>query len=469
VARVFAAGGLLTASEWYGPLRRQRLFIAIFVLSAVATALLLTYVYSEKYEAYTAISYRVQEVTRFKAQQNEALGSPAPQAPFKVIGSTLQEVLKSDAVLEDVVKALRLDVREPRDYSGPWYREWYQRTKDWLREYSGKAWQLLKYGRIVEDDPVAVALAELRNNIKVTNRDSYIFHLYVRDRYPERAARIANYLAEVVTRWLLEFDRQPGRSRAEQLGSLLAGKRVEMEQRRADIEALLNLNQVASVQLETERLTENQTSLQLELSRLSSEIARAQARQASVQNKLAVKQRILGPDPGAPAEPVEFIPPEDFKKLASQRVFEDVELKSLLAKREALQQSMDAVSTRLRKLPAVQAKLESLKVSLASSEREYTLLRDGYSEAAVRATSAVSEVRVLNPAAIPTSPVAPIKIYHVGLAGALSLLLAIGLVYLLDFLGIEWLFSPAPRPRESVPVLSEPAGRLENAEASHRG
>ena len=55
----------------------------------IRLALLLTYIYSEKYEAYTAISYRVQEVTRFKLQQNEAMGSPAPQAPFKVIGATL--------------------------------------------------------------------------------------------------------------------------------------------------------------------------------------------------------------------------------------------------------------------------------------------------------------------------------------------------------------------------------------------
>lgn len=447
------AGGVLSTADYFAPLARQLGFVAVFTLSAMATALALTYVYSEKYEAYTAISYRVQEVTRFKPQQNEAMGSPAPQAPFKVIGSTLQEVLKSDAILADVVKAFRLDQKEAADYSGPWYRGWYRRTKDFVREYGGKAWKILKYGRIVEDDAMQAAVQELRSNIKVVNRDSYIFHLKVRDRDPERAARIANHVSEVLATWLLEYDRQPGRYRAEQLESLIQTKEQELEASRKRVETLLESNKVASVQLETERLTENIASLQLEISRLSSDIARARARQSEMQSKLALKERMLAGD-GAP--PREVIQPEDFRKLASQRVFEEVELHSLVAKRDALQSSIDAAKARLRALPGVQNRLDSLKLTLAAKEREFALLRDGYAEAAVRATSPVSEVRVLHSAFASRSPVTPIKIYHAGLAGVLALLLAIGLVYLLDFLGIEWFFAP-PRRAAAVPVLSVPA------------
>lgn len=425
--------------------------MVVFVLSAMLTALALTYVYSEKYESYTAISYRVQEVTRFKPQQNEAMGSPAPQAPFKVIGSTLQEVLKSDAILLDVVRALDLHVSEPADYSGPWYRSYYRQAKDWVKEYGGKAWKLLKYGRVVDEDPMVSAVRELRSNIKVSNRDSYIFHLYVRDRYPERAARITDYLSEVLANWLLEYDRQPGRYRAEQLERLITTKQAELESGRRQIEQHLETNRVASVQLETERLTENLTSMQLELSRLESDIARAESRQSEVQTKLAMKQRILGN--GSGAEPVEFIPPEDFRKLASQRVFDEVELRSMRAKRDSLRGSIDSISARLRKLPEIQARLDSLKLALSASEREFALLKDGYSEAAVRATSPMSEVRVLHPAVVPANPATPIKVYHVLLAGVLGLMLAVGLVYLLDFLEVQLLFAG---PREPVvPVLDE--------------
>ncbi len=225
-----------------------------------------------------------------------------------------------------------------------------------------------------------------------------------------------------------------------------------MEQRRRDIESLLGENQVASVRLETERLTENVAALQLEESRLAGEIARAAERQAFVRAKLQVKQRILGSG-GADEEFAEHIPPEDFKKLASQQVFDGLELKGLLAKQAALRQSIEAYSARLRKLPGVQNRLDTLKLSLSALEREFTLLNDGLQEAAVRATSAVSEVRVLHPAVVPTGPVAPIKIYHVLMAGALGLLVAIGLVYVLDFLGLQ-LFFAARRPSMGARIVA---------------
>lgn len=484
--------------DFLAPIVRQSGFIIVFALSAIATALSLTYVYSEKYESTTAVSYRVQEVTRFNPQQNAAMGSPAPAAPFRVIGQTLQEVLKSDAILRDVVLALKLDEERAVSFEGPWYLVWYRRTKEWVKEYGGYAWKLLKYGRIVEEDPVASAIGQLRNNIKVTNRDSYVFNLHVRDNYPDRAAAIANHLGKVLADWLLEFDRQPGRSRADQLRELLDAKAVALAARRREIQSLLTSNNLVSVQQETERLTDQLYALRLEESRLASEVAQAESRQASVQSKLAIKRRILSaPVPAvavapaqAPLPPIavaraqqqsvpqpvavaglaaaaqalagdEFIQPEDFKKLASQGLFDEIEVGSLRAKRASLQDSIARITQRLRGLPAIQTRLDGLKLSLDALERDYALLNDGYQEAAVRASSPVSEVFVLHPATVPTSPVGPIKVYHVLLAGGLGLLFALGLVYLLDFLNIRILFAsrgpawrapPAAVPKDPAPI-----------------
>ena len=452
---------------WHRALSDQRWFIIVFVVTAIITSIGLTYVFAEKYESSTAISYRVQEVTRFRAQQNEAMGSPAPLAPFKVIGTTLQEVLVSDAVLRDVVLALRLDQKPAQVRTGPWYKVWYETTKDWVREYGGYTWKLLKYGRLIDDEPVASAIAELRSNIKVTNRDSYIFNLAVRDRYPDRAAHIVDHMSGVLASWLLEFDRQPGRSRADQLRVLLDQKGVDLARRRKQIETLLIDSRVSSVQQDGDRLTENLSSLQIEVSRLTSDIARSKTRLGTIDTKLQVKQRMLGAASGAGAAPVaageafENIPPDDFKRLASERVFNDLEVKSLIAKRDALQGTANELSVRLRKLPAVQNRYDTLKMELAAVEREFTLLNDGYQEAAVRATSPVSEVRVLHPALVPTNPVAPIKVYHALLALGLGLPLAIGFVFLFDFLGFTRLLAPARRTRASVaraaPAPSTPA------------
>jgi uncharacterized protein involved in exopolysaccharide biosynthesis len=419
-------------------LAEQRSFVLVFVASAALTALALTYVYSERYESYTTISYRVQEVTRFKPLQNEAMGFPAPQAPFKVIGQTLQEVLKSDAILAEVVRDLHLDRKEPAA-DRPWYG-WLRET---VREYASDAWKLLKYGRLVEEDPTAAAVRQLRSSVKVTNRDSYVFVLQVRDKYPERAAQIADRLSAVLADWLLEMDRQPGRTRAEELGKLVEEKRQLMDRQRADIESLLRESGVASVQLESDRLTDNLASLRLERLRLSSEIARAEARLASVQSKLARRNA-----PRAAEEPAVsgYLSPDDFNKLSSQEVFDEIELKSLLAKQSSLDRSIAGIGKRMSALPAVQARLDALRIALAATEREYSLLKDGYQEAAVRASSPVSEVRVLHPAVVPTAPATPIKVYHVLLATVLGLLLSVGLVYLLDFLGMRSLLAPPRGP-----------------------
>lgn len=444
---------------WWRVLAEQRGFIIVFVLSAVLTALALTYVLSEKYEASADISYRVQEVTRFKAQQSESLGSPAPQAPFKVIGSTLQEVLRSDAILRDVVLAMKLHVPEPVLRGGPWYRQWYVAAKEWVKEVGGQAWSLMKYGRIVEDDPVDAAVEELRTSIRVTNRDSYVFQLAVRDRNPERAARVVDHLSGVLANWLLEADRRPGRDRADQLRVLLDQKGEELARRRRDIEALLNDNRVLSVQQDGAQFTEQMFSLQTEVLRLNSEIARARARLAQVEAKLELKRRLLaqlaqpaGSTSAAPP-PGESIAPEDFKKLASEQVFQELELKSLVAKRDTLQESVEKIADRLRRMPGVQRRFDTLKMELDAIEREFTLINDGYQEASVRATTPVSEVRVLHAARVPARPVSPIKIYHVLLAAGLGLPLAIGLVYMLDFLGMVPLLAPR---RRAVPVSPPP-------------
>lgn len=457
---------------WWRVLHEQRGFVIVFVLSAILTALALTYILSEKYEASADISYRVQEVTRFKAQQNEAMGSPAPQAPFKVIGSTLQEVLRSDAILRDVVLAMQLHVQAPVVVDGPWYRRWYVTAKEWAKEYGGQAWSLLKYGRVVEDDPVDAAVEELRANIQVTNRDSYVFRLAVRDRNAERAARVVDHLSGVLANWLLDADRRPGRDRADQLRVLLDQKGEELARRRRDIETLLNNNRVLSVQEDGTQLTQQMFSLQIEVLRLNSEIARSRARMGQVEAKLELKRRLLAqvaqgasaPAQSGPAGPLlagENIAPEDFKKLASEQVFQELELKSLVAKRDTLQDSVEKIADRLRQLPGVQRRFDTLKMELDAIEREFTLINDGYQEASVRATTPVSEVRVLHPARVPARPVSPIKIYHVLLAACLGLPLAIGLVYMLDFLGMVPLLSPRrqalPMPPPTSPATEAPA------------
>src|SRR5262245_14328364 len=110
---------LISGRELFRPLRTFRAYIWMFTAASTLGALALTYVYSEKYEVKKAIIFKPFEVTRIQGYETQTFGAPAPAAPYKIIGATLDQLVQSDLVLGDVVKKLRLDVPEPRVYSGP--------------------------------------------------------------------------------------------------------------------------------------------------------------------------------------------------------------------------------------------------------------------------------------------------------------------------------------------------------------
>ena len=72
--------------------------------------------------------------------------------------------------------------------------------------------------------------------------------------------------------------------------------------------------------------------------------------------------------------------------------------------------------------------------------RDYLLINDALQEVLVRESSSESEIGILHHAKVPSSPVSPVKVYHVGLAGVLGLMVSIGLVYVLSYFNIRILF-----------------------------
>ena len=113
--------------EGLRPLREHRAFITVFVVAAVLSALALTYIYAERYRAETTIFFNPSDVTQLNTHSMQAFGSPFPYTEFKAVTQTVVGLVESDALLRRVVTDLHLDVKEPRDVSGTWYRRYYKR------------------------------------------------------------------------------------------------------------------------------------------------------------------------------------------------------------------------------------------------------------------------------------------------------------------------------------------------------
>jgi uncharacterized protein involved in exopolysaccharide biosynthesis len=428
-----AAGTEVPFRAYLSVLGAQRGFILLFCLSAIATSLALTYIVSDKYESATTLSYRPQEVTRLKAEDSQAFGAPSPVAPFEVIAQNLTELVKSESILKPVVIELKLDQEVRAPEGGPWYERWYRATKKLVLDWSDKAWMVLKYGRVIEEDPVLAATKRLRRNVTVVDKTAYIFYIVVRDKYPRRAAMIVDAIAARLVDYLREDQRAPGSTKRVQIQRLLESKEKEIARYQKDIERLLTRNELVSSELEAQQTVARWSEMELARVRLEGEITETRKRLGDLEER---QKGGAGP----------LLQPADYKKLESERLFTEIELDGALAKYEHLEKEIADLEARRDRLPPVRNQLDQLQTRLEMTRREAVQLRDSYQEAVVQETRESSEAQVLHPAVTPSLPVAPIKIYHVGLAAFVSFLLAIALVYMLTYAEIYVLFPPRPLP-----------------------
>src|SRR3990172_7556238 len=118
----------------------RRHLILTFFVSASLTSLVMTYVFSEKYEAYTTILYRPQEAVSFRPKVQEALGFPPPLVPLETIGNTVEQVAKSDASLAEIVRILHLDQKRVPPAES-WFKRAFRTVKDEVKQTAGELWR----------------------------------------------------------------------------------------------------------------------------------------------------------------------------------------------------------------------------------------------------------------------------------------------------------------------------------------
>ena len=424
----------MSLAQILAPLSREKTFIMIFCLTAMVTSLALTYVASEKYLAGIAIFYQPKEGPATKVIGTQSFGAPMPAPPFRVISRTLQDVARSEAIVRPVVTELGLD-KEIREYTGPWYERWYRMTKDFAIDWIKKLWIILKHGRLIEEDKTVSALKRLHNDIAVDSTDSYVFILSVRDKRPYRAAITADAVGEKLVQWLLDRERQPGEKKLSQLEELIDAKRQELDRLREQIQALLAKNRTASIELEIERDMDRLSAFELTRVDIEGQIAQSRNEIGELRGKLQTKDR-------SSRDALEHLNPGIYRELASSQAFTEVKLTGLEARQRAIESSIAELRKRLRDLPAAQTTLDDLKIKLESTERDYTSLREDYQEATVQSTVLLSEAQLLHKAIPPSFPVTPIKIYHVGLATVLALMLSVGIVYVAAFFDLRILAPP---------------------------
>jgi len=364
-----------------------------------------------------------------RPKKAETFGAPVPSPPFEVIGQTLRSVVRNEVILRPVVVKLGLDKEIVPEYSS-WYERWYNEAKDFIKQQISNAWMLLKYGRILEESPDVKAIKGLRKYVNVLPaKDSYVYYITVRDKYPKRAAMIVDEIGKRLVQWLQEEGRSPAETQLTWLREQTIQKESEIESLHRERNELLQANGVASVSEEITKGLENLYQMEWENVQLNAQIERSKRKIAVLDKEIRTKK-------------ADYIQSEDYKKMRSDKLFEEVELEALKKQQSYQEASIKVLEEKLNSLPGLKDQTDTITMKIESSMREYQVLRDLSEEAFGLTNISTSEARVLHPAVVPVKPKQPIKIYHVGLSVFLALFLSVGILYVLDFLGIRIFYPP---------------------------
>lgn len=412
-------------------LSAQRAFIAVFCTSAVLTALALTYAFSEMYLSTATIHYRPVDTSLLRPRSSESFGAPIPSAPFKIISQTLSDIVKSEAIIRPVVEELHLDQEIQKHYD-VWYKRWFYATKKAIKAVAKDAWQLLKYGRFVEESSATSAVQGLADAISISStKDSYIYVLSVKDQDPERAARIVDAVGAQLVRWSRQQDHNPFESKAERLSSEVKRKDAELTSLRSERDGILLSSNVVSISEEVNTGVQSLYGMKVDLERVVAQINEKQKRLDEIRRTISDRQD-------------RYIDPDHLKRLQEERLFAEIEIKSLDARRASLQASINRLEQKLQFVLSIKKKVDDIDAKIETVTREGQHIGDMQLEA-TEAKTRESEVTVLHRANVSATPVQPIKIYHVGLTAFLSLVFSVGLVYVFSYFNIR-VFFPSRKP-----------------------
>ena len=374
-------------------LRKKGMIIA-FCLSAMLTSLALTYVATEKYEAYTMVVYKPQTSVRFQYKEKAALGFPVPNIPFEAIINTIRELGRSEVVLGKVVTGLHLDEKIVAPKSSNWFIVTYRDLKGTAKDNLRKAKQIIKHGRILEEEPYIAAIVNLRKNLKITpSKKSYTFILKVRDKYPQRAAAIVDLESKFLIELLREDEARSSEKSNQELRFAVNQKSQEIEDLRGALKLLKEEGDVISHQEEI--------SLQLQTI-------------ADIERQIEEREVIrIG--------------------LLERFTSGHREIKAIVAELEKLQQNLKLHKESIAALSEKEAKIKVLDNQLEAAELSFKLLNNAYEETRIEVLNDNSETGVLHQAVVSNTPVAPIKIYHVGLSAILSFAFAISFAFFTNY------------------------------------
>ena len=123
-----------------------------------------------------------------------------------------------------------------------------------------------------------------------------------------------------------------------------------------------------------------------------------------------------------------------YQTLLAQVVTLETTVISLETKKESLASSVKEYESRLEKLPDKELHLARLERAVKVSENIYIILLEKYQEARINEVMELGDIRIIDEARIPNSPIKPNKKLNLAIGGILGLMLGVMLTFFLEYM-----------------------------------
>ena len=141
-----------------------------------------------------------------------------------------------------------------------------------------------------------------------------------------------------------------------------------------------------------------------------------------------------------------------FKQLKLQILEQELQLNSVQAQRKALDNIVQKYDTQFSKLPKQYIEIAKLDRTEKSKEKLFLLVQDSYQQAQIAEQSQFGYVQIVDPAVPPEKPVTPKIPLNLTLGVLLGLAIAVGWVFVLDYLDRS-IKSPEDLEKKGLNVL----------------
>jgi uncharacterized protein involved in exopolysaccharide biosynthesis len=370
--------------------RRASLILALTMVAAVA-GYAFSFLIPDRYTASALVLVRPQQPIKMGGvkESKEFLDFPVGNtSAVETASKTYIEIIKSPALIGEVVRELGLDKEKAQEQAGS--GESARLLPVELKQSLNGLIAVLKYGRLIEDDPFTAAVKEVTDSFKLeAYLDTYIFDIKYVAKNPQRAADVANATAKALIQFVDGLRVSEARYQRDHL-------KTELEQRQRQLNA-------ARERLESYKKTHSiflyESEYDAKLKVISElEVALAKAEEALV---------------------------------GSQNTLSTV---SLAARRARLVRSLNEQKAELVPLPGIERELKQLELDVKTADAAYQIVDKEFQEADIKNSYAMPEIGLVSEAVVPRLPSSPRRGY-IALASLVGgLVVALGLAFFLEYL-----------------------------------